>query len=340
MTESSKSKVKAIALMSGGLDSNLAVRIVHDLGVEIIGVHFTGPFCMCNRGAGGCVHFAKKISEELGLRFMTSGLGPEYIEIVVHPKHGRGSGMNPCVDCRILMLSKAKELMVKEGASFILTGEVLGQRPMSQLSAKLRLIESAAGLEGLILRPLSAHLLPPTIVEKQGLVDRTKLLGIEGRGRRTQIDLAAKLELGDYPCPAGGCLLTDKSFAARLREHLAFHGGLTMADLPLLKTGRHFRLPSGAKLVVGRDQKECERLEAMGDSETTILQPVVATGPTAIRKGAGPCTEEELQFCAQCVATYCDGTGPVLIVVRTAGKPDRQLTVERSERSAYDSLRA
>jgi len=160
---------KAIALMSGGLDSNLAVRLLHDMGIEIIGVHFTGPFCMCNRGAGGCIHYARQMADEIGIEFSTRPLGDEYLEIVVQPKHGRGSGMNPCLDCRILMFQRAKSMMAEEGASFILTGEVLGQRPMSQLRDNLRLIERETELEGLILRPLSAQHLPPTIPEREAI---------------------------------------------------------------------------------------------------------------------------------------------------------------------------
>jgi len=321
---------RAIALMSGGLDSNLAVRLVYDMGIGIIGVHFTGPFCLCNRGSGGCIHYAKKIADELGIEFSTQALGKEYLEIVVNPKHGRGSGMNPCLDCRILMFRRAKAMMREKGASFIATGEVLGQRPMSQLRDKLRIIERETELEGLIFRPLSAQYLSATVPEKEGWVDRTALLNIRGRGRRNQMDLAEKLQLGDYPCPAGGCLLTDKHFAVRLREHIDHTGALKMADIPLLKLGRHFRLPSGAKLVVGRDQQENERIEHIAGENDTILIPENISGPTAIfslhpRDG-------DAQLAAEILAAYCNGK--VTVTCRTNGQVETLFPIRR-DRSAF-----
>lgn len=328
-------KRKAIALMSGGLDSNLAVRIIHDMGIEIIGVHFTGPFCMCNRGAGGCIHYAQKISEELGLRFSTIGLGKEYMDIVVHPKHGRGSGMNPCLDCRLLMFKRAKQMMKDEGASFIMTGEVLGQRPMSQLRDKLRIIEREAELEGLILRPLSARHLPPTIPETEGWVDRDAMLDIKGRGRRVQMDLAETLQIGDYPCPAGGCLLTDKPFAAKLREHIDHAGTLTMSDIPLLKAGRHFRLPSGAKLVVGREQEENERLQKIASDSDTVLDPDNVSGPTAVLIAGH---DDDTRLAADILAAYCSGSGDVTVVSQCDGR-SATLTVARRERSEFAEMK-
>jgi len=328
---------KAIALMSGGLDSNLAVRIIHDMGIEIIGVHFTGPFCLCNRGAGGCIHYAKKIADELGIRFSTSGLGREYLDIVVNPKHGRGSGMNPCLDCRILMFRKAKETMATEGASFILTGEVLGQRPMSQLRDKLRIIEREAELDGLILRPLSAQHFPPTIPEKEGWVKREALLDIQGRGRRPQMELAEKLAIGDYPCPAGGCLLTDKHFAVRLREHIDHTGGVELSDIPLLKFGRHFRLPSGAKLVVGRDQAECETLERMAGDDSAVLTPSETTGPSGLLTGEGH-THEDRELAARVLASYCGGEGTVAVDVAFGGKTE-SATCPRESREQFAEMK-
>lgn len=326
---------KAIALMSGGLDSNLAVRVLHDMGIEIIGVHFTGPFCMCNRGAGGCIHYAKKIADEIGIRFSTVGLGKAYLDIVSSPKHGRGSGMNPCVDCRVLMFRGAKKMMIEEGASFIVTGEVLGQRPMSQLRHKLQLIEREAELEGLILRPLSAHHFPETLPEREGWVDRAKLLDIQGRGRRPQMDLAEKLQLGDYPCPAGGCLLTDKHFASRLRDHLA-HGELRMTDIPLLKIGRHFRLPGDAKLVVGRNEDENNRIESLAVQGDLVLTPETVMGPAAVLREHNE-NSDALSCAASIVAGYCDGTGDVVVLSRTEGgsKDAQSLDVSRQSGEAY-----
>ncbi len=322
--------------MSGGLDSNLAVRMIHDMGIEIIGVHFTGPFCMCNRGSGGCIHYAKQIAEELGIRFSTVGLGAEYMDIVVDPKHGRGSGMNACLDCRIMMFRRAKQMMEEEGASCILTGEVLGQRPMSQLSDKLKIIERETGLEGLIVRPLCAQHMPPTIAETEGWIPRESLLAIQGRGRRPQMDLAEKLHLGDYPCPAGGCLLTDKHFSARLREHIDFTGGLELSDIGLLKIGRHFRLPSGAKLVLGRDQAECEQLERMVRGDDTLLEPVDISGPSALLKGNAE-AQEDGDLAGRIVATYCGGEGAVTVALTVGGKRT-QLTCESQPREDFADI--
>lgn len=328
---------KAIALMSGGLDSNLAVRIVHDMGIEIIGVHFTGPFCLCDRGADGCIHYAQKIAGELGIRFSTIGLGNEYLDIVVHPRHGRGSGMNPCLDCRVLMFRRAKEMMVDEHAAFILTGEVLGQRPMSQLRDKLRIIEREAELEGLILRPLSARHLPPTVPEKEGWVDREALSDIRGRGRRPQMDLAEKLQLGDYPCPAGGCLLTDKHFAGRLREHIDSTGGLKMSDVPPLKIGRHFRLPSGARLILGRDQKECEQIERMAGESDALLVPNNISGPSGLLSGSG-CDSDTQAIAARILSAYCGGDNDVCVDITTKGRRETTM-MSRASRDEFAALR-
>lgn len=326
----------AVALMSGGLDSSLAVRLLHDMGVRIIGVHFTGPFCMCNRGKGGCISYAKQQADALGLRFLSLPLGGEYFDIVRKPKHGYGSGVNPCVDCRILMFRRAKALMDEEGASFIVTGEVLGQRPMSQLKKKLALIERESGLSGLILRPLCAQHMPVTIPEREGLVDRARLLSMKGRGRREQMDLAEKLAVGDYPCPAGGCLLTDKHFAARVRDMLA-REGLELRDIGLLKIGRHFRLPGGSKLVIGRDEEENRRIETMARDNHTRLSPEEVVGPSAALREA-PGSNGDLAIAAGIVASFCDGSGPVAVACEVNGRTEK-LRCERKERSAYDEFR-
>lgn len=328
-------KATAIALMSGGLDSNLAVRLLHDMGIGIIGVHFTGPFCMCNRGAGGCIHYAKKMADELGIEFSTQPLGEAYLDIVVHPKHGYGSGMNPCLDCRILMFRRAKAMMKERDASFIMTGEVLGQRPMSQLRDKLGIIEREAGLERMILRPLSAQHFQPTIAEEQGVVAREALLGIEGRGRRPQMDLAEKLAIGDYPCPAGGCLLTDKHFAARLREHINYAGTLCLSDIPLLKLGRHFRFPSGAKFVVGREKAENERIEKLAGKKGIILVPETVMGPSGVLLGSDK--DDELQLSSEILAAYCSAGDAIRIEVRGPGNT-RVFDAVRKERTLYSDM--
>lgn len=322
--------------MSGGLDSTLAVRLMHDLGTEIIGAHFTGPFCMCNRGKQGCVTFAREQAAALGIPFKTFALGLQYVDIVVNPKHGYGSGVNPCLDCRIMMLRRARELMEEEGASFVITGEVLGQRPMSQLRRKLDIIEHDSGLKGLILRPLSAAHMPETVPEKAGVIDRGRLLAIKGRGRREQMDLARMLEVGDYPCPAGGCLLTDKNFARRVRDAIA-HEGLSLEDIALLKIGRHFRLPSGAKLVVGRNADENARVERMARSTDGLLVPESVMGPSSLVR-APKLREYDIALAAEIAAAYCDGTECVTMLCRGQGKAT-SVRSERYPRSRYDNVR-
>jgi tRNA-uridine 2-sulfurtransferase len=201
--------IKAISLISGGLDSTLATKVVMDLGVDVLAANFVSPFCQCSR-KDGCRHEARFVSEQLNIPLRIVNATDDFLEMLKKPKHGYGSNMNPCIDCRILMLKKSKELMDEVGASFLITGEVLGQRPMSQRRDAMRTIEKEAGVTGLVLRPLSAKLLEPTIPEEKGWVDREKLLDISGRSRKPQMKMAEDFNIKDYPCPAGGCLLTDR----------------------------------------------------------------------------------------------------------------------------------
>lgn len=277
--------MKAIALISGGLDSTLAARLIRDLGIELVALNTVSPFCLCNhRSSGSCIHGANSTAKNLGLRLISINVAEEFLEIVRRPRHGYGSNMNPCIDCRILLFKKAREVMEEEGASFIITGEVLGQRPMSQKLNTMRLIEKEAGLVGLVLRPLSAGALGATIPEKEGWVARDKLLSISGRGRREQIKLAAHLGINDYPCPSGGCLLTDPEFSQRLKD-LMSHEGLNLGNVHLLKLGRHFRLNEQARLVVGRNEKENEQITNLAQESDYLLMPETIAGPTALARG-------------------------------------------------------
>jgi tRNA-uridine 2-sulfurtransferase len=195
-------KRKAIALLSGGLDSTLAVKVLLDQGVEVEALNFTSPFCTCTGKNAGCKSEAVRVAEEFKIPIKVMHKGAEYLEILRNPKHGYGKGMNPCIDCRIYLLRKAKEYMQESGADFVFTGEVLGQRPMSQRRDTLNVIERESGLKGLLLRPLSAKHFEPTIPEIEGWVDREKLLSIHGRSRKEQMDLAAELDVKNYPWPA------------------------------------------------------------------------------------------------------------------------------------------
>lgn len=294
--------MKAIALLSGGLDSTLAIKIILDQDIEVIAVNFTTPFCLCNR-KNGCKHIAKRIADNFDIRLKMFSVSDEYLEIVRSPKYGYGKNFNPCIDCRILMYRKAAMFMKEVGATFVITGEVLGQRPMSQYKAALNIIEKESGLKRLILRPLSAKLLPPTIPEEKGWVDRNRLLDICGRSRKSQMHLAKEYDVHDYSCPAGGCLLTDHGFSRRMKDLLE-HEGLSMGEINLLKVGRHFRINSAAKLVVGRNEEENKKLLTLAKEGDICFYPIVNKGPTAIGRG---CFGKENFFSAcRIVARYCD----------------------------------
>lgn len=295
--------MKAIALLSGGLDSTLALKVILDQGIKLIAVNFATPFCQCNR-KNGCKSEAKKVVDKFGIELKVFYITDEYFEVIKSPKYGYGSNLNPCIDCRILMYKKAANYMKEINASFVVTGEVLGQRPMSQHKKAMDIIEEQSGLKGLIVRPLSAKLLPLTIPEKKGWIDRNKLLDINGRSRKQQISLASKYEISDYPCPAGGCLLTDAGFSRRMRD-LMDYKELSVKEINLLKVGRHFRISSKAKLVVGRDEGENNRLSGMVEKGDLLLNPVDTTGPLAV--GRGEFSDEDILCASSIVARYSDG---------------------------------
>ena len=284
VSQTSPKKAKAVGLISGGLDSILAARIVKDLGVEVHGVYFAMPWGCCDKTT------AIEAATQIGISFVALQLDERYLEMVRKPKHGYGSVMNPCVDCRIHMFSRAGQYMRHIGADFVFTGEVLGQRPMSQMRHSMNSIEKGSDLEGRLLRPLSAHLLEPTIPEKEGLIDRGRLLGLNGRSRKEQIDLAAELNITAYNQPAGGCLLTDKNFAARMKDTLN-HGYRNFRETIALKWGRHFRLSPEFKIILGRDEEENEALIRHAHPDDHVMQLPDDRGPTLILKGHDPSSE-------------------------------------------------
>lgn len=300
--------LKAIALISGGLDSTLAARLIQGLGIELVALNTVSPFCLCAKHSGnGCMHSARSVAAGLGLKLISVDVGKEFLEIVKKPKHGYGSNMNPCIDCRILLFSKAKELMRQEGASFVVTGEVLGQRPMSQRKDAMLLIDREAGLSGLVLRPLSAAVLGPTIPEKEGLIRRDKLLAISGRARKEQFALAEKFGIKDFPCPSGGCLLTDPEFSRRLKD-LMRYSELTADNIQLLKLGRHFRLDDKAKLVVGRNEQENQRLLELAREGDYLFTPDEnSAGPTSL--GRGDFNPDLIRLSGRLAWRYCDKAG-------------------------------
>jgi len=319
---------KALALLSGGLDSILATRLMLDQGVEVEGVNFTTPFCLCDKCS------VESFGNTMGIRIHKIFLGQEFLDVVSKPIHGYGSQMNPCLDCRILMFKKAKELAEKMGADFLVTGEVLDERPFSQRKEKLLLIEREAGIKGRVVRPLSAKLLPETDPEREGLINREKLLAIRGRGRVPQMELARRLGLNKYPNPAGGCLLTDPRFAERLREHLNKEKILTLRDAALLKLGRHFRV-DGTKVVVGRNEEENRRLLAIAETyDIPYFETVECEGPRSLLVG-----EEKpkiLEKAAAITARYSDAPKDSKTKVLYKGKKERiiETQAERDEELA------
>jgi tRNA-specific 2-thiouridylase len=276
--------MRAIVLLSGGLDSTLAAKMMMEQGIELEALNFLTIFCTCTKREDTCLASQKAV-ETLGIPLKVLNISEEYLDVVKHPKHGYGSNMNPCIDCRIFMLKKAKVYMEGSGASFIVTGEVLGERPMSQRRDAIRLIEKEAGLEGFILRPLSAKLLPASIPEKEGWVDREKLLSIQGRSRKPQIQLAEHFGIRDYPCPAGGCLLTDPGFARRMKDLILNHPNFSLNDVHLLKIGRHFRFSPKTKLVVGRNEEENQKIQTFAQEEDILLRLSRFPGPLSLLRG-------------------------------------------------------
>ena len=305
------SRIKVLALLSGGLDSTLAVKIAQNLGLDVEAAHFTTPFCLCDKCA------VQAVAERFDIPVHHIFLGEELLDLLVDPPHGYGSRMNICIDCRILMFKRGKELAENIGAEYLVTGEVLDERPFSQRLSAMRLIEKEAGLEGRILRPLTGRLLPETELEREGLIDRRKLYGIRGRGRRPQMRLAEELDIGDYPCPSGGCLLTDPHFARRLREYMTHEGRPTLQDVALLRLGRHFRL-GAAKVVVGRNEGENHLLSAMAEKMGMPYMSVIGcVGPVTLIMGEHD--GETIERSAAITVRYSDAPRDVPVEVRYTG---------------------
>jgi len=277
--------MKAVGLLSGGLDSTLAAKMLIGQGVEIHAVNFTTPFCTCTAKGASCAAVVRAVEQLGNIPLKRWALGDEYLRMVANPRHGYGRGINPCIDCRILKIVKAGELMREIGASFLFTGEVLGQRPMSQHRKAIEIIDQATGLGDVTLRPLSAQHFEPTRPEREGWVDRSKLLSLSGRNRKPQIAMAADMGIVDYPCPAGGCKLTDVNFAPRLKDYFFHTPEPRVADMALLKIGRHFRTKGGDKIMVTRDEAEGEAAIRLARPADHVLVPLFS-GPVTVLQGS------------------------------------------------------
>ncbi|WP_310600974.1 thiamine biosynthesis protein [Desulfobulbus sp.] len=279
----------ALGLFSGGLDSILACRTVADQGVRVVALKFVTPFFDHDLLAKK-QEYGDAMRRKYGLEVEVIDISEGYLRLLDNPAHGFGKHFNPCIDCKILMLTRARELMPAHGASFLLTGEVLGQRPMSQRRDTLRVIERDSGCTGLLLRPLCAKLMPPTQAELDGLVDRERLHGFSGRGRKEQKQLAARLGIADYPTPAGGCLLTDPNLAARIKHFyqglFSFGGQRAVDDIRMLTVGRQFKLDDDTWLILGRSERENARLLAMRGPDDWLLRMTTRPGPLGLLRHA------------------------------------------------------
>jgi tRNA-uridine 2-sulfurtransferase len=321
-------KPKVVVLLSGGLDSNLSTRMVLDQEIDVEAVAVKTPFCDFDCGKG-CGHRVKEVADTLGIHLKTVYFGDEYLAMLKNPKHGFGSGMNPCVDCRAMMYKAAKEHMEKIGALYLVTGEVLSQRPMSQHRPALRIIEEESDLVGKVIRPLSAGRLPPSEAEKLGVIDRDKLLSIEGRSRKKQLALAKQFGIQNPPNSAGGCLLTDPAFSKRvydLFEHT--EGTPTLNDVELLKVGRHFRLSKYAKLVVGRNQNENEIMKSLCLDADYAFEALEFKGPLGIlRVRTDSNSENDLIITAGGIVSRYSDAPRDQVVVLTIFHQQKELTL-------------
>lgn len=333
---------KAVALLSGGLDSMLAVRLVLDQGIPVTGIRFITHFGCDPVTSGSCGHDVEplvKMWGHLGFTVRMSHLGQDYIDMVKNPKFGRGKNMNPCVDCRIMMISWAREALDREGAGFLITGEVLNQRPMSQTRERFRQIDRELGVEGLVLRPLSAKLLAATAPELEGVVDRSRLLDISGRGRHRQYALAKEYGITEIPQPSGGCLLTDPGYSARLRDLWDHAPEAGAREINLLRLGRHFRPSDDCKVIVGRMEAENHALEAFQGPGDVLIYLKDHQGPMTLVHGRfGP---SEIQFAASLTVRYGDvpDRGAADVVVHRKGGVPYCITAERALEENYAPLR-
>ncbi|MBE9547632.1 MAG: tRNA 4-thiouridine(8) synthase ThiI [Proteobacteria bacterium] len=287
-------KVKAIALFSGGLDSILAVKVIQEQGIDVLGVTFATPFF----GAQKSIEAAKRI----GLPLLTIDITEEYLAMLKAPRYGYGRNMNPCIDCHTLMLKIAGGKMKELGADFLFTGEVMGQRPMSQGKQSLHIVAKNSGYNGYVLRPLSGRLLPETIPETEGKVDREKLFDIQGRGRKQQMEMTIKYGISDYSTPAGGCLLTDRMFSKRLKDLFEHGEDFKVRDIELLKTGRHIRLDEKTKIIVGRNKSDNAAIQGLSEDGDIVITMTHFPGPTVLVPYG--CNDKTLDHAAAICALY------------------------------------
>jgi tRNA U34 2-thiouridine synthase MnmA/TrmU len=323
-----RSEIKAIGLLSGGLDSTLALTLMHRLGYQVVVYHYANGLHPAIHVPGGPAKPGiSRTAERLGVPVRVIDNSREVLQVVKHPDHGFGKNTNPCIDCRILMFRMTKARMKEEGASFIFDGEVVGQRPMSQRRQAMAMIDQAADVVGYVVRPLCGKLLPPTVPEQEGLISREDLLDISGRGRLRQMALAKEWNIGEYESPAGGCLLTDPGFSMRVRDELRF-ADPDVHEVQLLKAGRHFRLSERSKAILGRNAADCELLLALLAPDDLVIEARDMPGPVATIRGE--VTPEAVRQAAGLVLRYAKaeaGQEYPVIVRRQDGTPVEELSL-------------
>jgi tRNA-specific 2-thiouridylase len=304
-----KRPVRAVSLLSGGLDSLVATRLVQDQGVDVLALHFVTPFFGDDK-RGREAEMEALYRGRYGIRLRIVDVSDEYLEVLANPRYGYGKNFNPCVDCKIFLIRKALQIMRAERARFLVTGEVLGQRPMSQRRDAMNAIARQTGAGEILLRPLSAKLLPPTEPERNGWVDRERLQGFSGRNRKPQMALAARLGITEYPTPAGGCKLTDPCLGARVRRYfeLTAPAGRRADDIRLLLVGRPFRLSGGSLFTLGRDQTENAAVERLARAGDELVTAVGVPGPLGLLRPAHGA--EERTAAASILLRYCPKAGP------------------------------
>lgn len=303
----------------------LSAALISSLGIEVQPVFFSTPFFTPDK--------AKESADHINLPLKVVDITDRHFQLLREPNHGFGGNMNPCIDCHALMIRIAGEMFPEEKADFIISGEVLGQRPMSQNRGSLSIVETESGMKGLILRPLSAKLLPPTTPELKGWVDRDKLLSISGRSRKPQMSLAKKYNISQYPSPAGGCLLTDKVFSRRLKDLLENNLELERNQVELLKLGRHFRISPETKIIVGRNKQENDRILELAGENNCLLHTKNIPGPVVAVLGK---KSDEIEMLASTItASYSDAREEAAEIVLTENSEEKIIRVSGDNKSSF-----
>jgi len=301
--------MKAIALFSGGLDSVLAMKLMIDQGIDVVALNI-------NTGFGSTqdrYEHMQSMCEQIGATLKIVDIQSQFLQdVLFDPKHGYGKNFNPCIDCHANMFAVAKKVMEAEGASFLVSGEVMGQRPMSQNKDAMQMVLDDSNCDGILLRPLSAKKLAPTIPEQEGWVDRDKLESIFGRSRERQLQMAKEIGLQNFESPGGGCLLTDENFAKKMFDFIKYDK-FEVKDIPVVKYGRHFRLPDGAKLVIGRNKEENQHLQEIENEKYYHIKTVGIPGPHALLSKTA--TQADRELSAKGILSY------------TKASPDVEYTV-------------